>query len=106
MQIFALEALLEASEPVDRSPASKTPSFCRTRRYAVHRQDSLSDWTYFENLLEKPDAEYEIAYCLFDVERLGTVKYDDVRRVYEPNKRPDSIPFDWDCKNQSLPEHN
>ena len=59
---------------------------------------TLSDWTYFENLLEKPDAEYEIAFRLFDVERLGTVKYDDFRRLYELNKGPDSIPFDWDCE--------
>ncbi|KAK0639029.1 mitochondrial carrier domain-containing protein [Cercophora newfieldiana] len=59
---------------------------------------TLGDWAYFENLLSKPDAEYEIAFRLFDVERLGTVKYDDFRRLYELNKGPDSIPFDWDCE--------
>ncbi|KAK0614289.1 mitochondrial carrier domain-containing protein [Immersiella caudata] len=59
---------------------------------------TLGDWGYFENLLSKPDAEYEIAFRLFDVERLGTVKYDDFRRLYEVNKGPDSIPFDWDCE--------
>ena len=32
------------------------------------------------------------------MERLGTVKYDDFRRLYEMNKGPDSIPFDWDCE--------
>lgn len=59
---------------------------------------TLGDWAYFENLLSKADAEYEIAFRLFDVERLGTVKYDDFRRLYELNKGPDSIPFDWDCE--------
>lgn len=59
---------------------------------------TLSDWAYFENILTKPDAEYEIAFRLFDVERLGTVKYEDFRRLYELNKGPDSIPFDWDCE--------
>ena len=59
---------------------------------------TLSDWTYFESLLSKPDAEYEIAFRLFDVDRLGTVKYEDFRRLYELNKSPDSIPFDWDCE--------
>ncbi|KAK4452466.1 calcium-binding mitochondrial carrier protein [Podospora aff. communis PSN243] len=59
---------------------------------------TLGDWGYFENLLSKPDAEYEIAFRLFDVERLGTVKYDDFRRLYELNKGPESIPFDWDCE--------
>ncbi|KAL2160622.1 hypothetical protein VTH06DRAFT_1310 [Thermothelomyces fergusii] len=59
---------------------------------------SLADYGFFENLLSKPDAEYEIAFRLFDVERLGTVKYEDFRRLYELNKGPDSIPFDWDCE--------
>lgn len=59
---------------------------------------TMSDWAYFENLLNKPDAEYDIAFRLFDVERLGTVKYEDFRRLYELNKGPDSIPFDWDCE--------
>jgi len=59
---------------------------------------TLADYAYFENILNKPDAEYEIAFRLFDVERLGTVKYDDFRRLYELNKGPDSIPFDWDCE--------
>ncbi|KAJ4306264.1 mitochondrial aspartate-glutamate transporter agc1 [Collariella sp. IMI 366227] len=59
---------------------------------------TLADWAYFENILAKPDAEYEIAFRLFDVDRLGTVKYEDFRRLYELNKGPDSIPFDWDCE--------
>ncbi|KAK0670796.1 mitochondrial carrier domain-containing protein [Cercophora samala] len=58
---------------------------------------TLADWGYFENLLTKPDAEYEIAFRLFDIERLGRVKYEDFRKLYELNKGPDSIPFDWDC---------
>ncbi|KAI7783804.1 calcium-binding mitochondrial carrier protein aralar1 [Diaporthe eres] len=59
---------------------------------------TMPDWAYFENLLNKPDAEYEIAFRFFDVERLGTVKYEDFRRLYELNNGPDSIPFDWDCE--------
>lgn len=35
---------------------------------------------------------------MFDVERLGKVKYDDFRKLYELNKGPDSIPFDWNCE--------
>ncbi len=63
---------------------------------------SLSDWGYFENILAKPDAEYEIAFRLFDVDRLGTVKYDDFRKLYELNKGPTSIPFNWDCERAKL----
>lgn len=52
----------------------------------------------FENLLMKPDAEYEIAFRLFDVGRTGTVKSEDFRKLYELNKGPDSLPFNWDCE--------
>ncbi|XMA20389.1 hypothetical protein WAI453_013180 [Rhynchosporium graminicola] len=63
---------------------------------------NLLDWGTFENLLSKPDAEYEIAFRLFDVDQSGTVKYDDLKKLYEMNKGPDSIPFDWSCEWASL----
>ncbi|KAH6987414.1 mitochondrial carrier domain-containing protein [Ilyonectria sp. MPI-CAGE-AT-0026] len=59
---------------------------------------SLNDWGIFENLLSKPDAEYEIAFRLFDVERTGRIQYDDFRTLYELNKGPDNIPFDWESE--------
>ncbi|KAK9420266.1 putative EF-hand domain-containing protein [Seiridium unicorne] len=59
---------------------------------------NLSDWAAFNNLLFKADAEYEIAFRLFDVDRTGSVTYDNFRRLYELNKGPDSIPFDWECQ--------
>lgn len=46
----------------------------------------------------KPDAEYEIAFRLFDVDRTGTVSYEDFRSLYELNKGVASIPFDWECE--------
>ncbi|CAG8952676.1 hypothetical protein HYFRA_00008918, partial [Hymenoscyphus fraxineus] len=63
---------------------------------------NLMDWGTFENLLAKPDAEYEIAFRLFDIERTGTVKYEHLKKLYQANKGPDSIPFDWDCEWASL----
>lgn len=59
---------------------------------------TLPDWVVFENLLTKPDSEYEIAFRLFDVGGTGNVKYDDFRKLYELNKGADTIPFDWDCE--------
>ncbi|KAI9798340.1 MAG: mitochondrial aspartate-glutamate transporter agc1 [Candelina submexicana] len=59
---------------------------------------NLQDWGTFENLLAKPDAEYEIAFRLFDVNGTGTVKYDDFQKLYNLNKGSDSIPFDWNCE--------
>ncbi|KAJ5099302.1 hypothetical protein N7532_006303 [Penicillium argentinense] len=63
---------------------------------------SLSDWATFENLLAKPDAEYEIAFRLFDLEGNGTVKFDTVQALYNQSKTPDSIPFDWNSEWASL----
>lgn len=63
---------------------------------------NLFDWGTFENLLAKPDAEYEIAFRLFDMDNSGTVKYENLKKLYEMNKSPESIPFDWDCEWASL----
>ncbi|KAI8625130.1 mitochondrial carrier domain-containing protein [Xylariaceae sp. FL1651] len=61
-------------------------------------QVTMGDWATFLNLLNKADAEYEIAFRLFDLDRNGTVKYEDFRKLYELNKGEGSIPFDWDCE--------
>ncbi|KAJ5906327.1 uncharacterized protein N7473_003243 [Penicillium subrubescens] len=63
---------------------------------------SLADWATFENLLAKPDAEYEIAFRLFDLEGSGTVKWETVKGMYNQNKSADSIPFDWNSEWASL----
>lgn len=63
---------------------------------------NLSDWATFENLLAKPDAEYEIAFRLFDTDGSGTVKFDTVKGLYASTKGPDSIPFDWNSEWASL----
>ena len=62
----------------------------------------LHDWGTFENLLAKPDAEYDIAFRLFDVEGTGTIKYENFQKLYNLNKGEDSIPFDWNCEWASL----
>jgi len=49
-------------------------------------------------LLAKPDAEYEIAFRLFDVENTGFVNFEDLKKLYALNKGPESIPFDWNCE--------
>lgn len=45
--------------------------------------------------MAKPDAEYEIAFRLFDVDGTGVIKYENFQKLYAQNKNPDSIPFDW-----------
>ncbi|BCR91022.1 citrin [Aspergillus chevalieri] len=63
---------------------------------------TLADWATFENLLAKPDAEYEIAFRLFDVERTGTVKWENVESLFSQMKSQESIPFDWNSAWASL----
>src|SRR5271169_7151195 len=49
----------------------------RRRRGTVNFQD----WMAFENLLAKPDAEYDIAFRLFDTDGTGSVSYDMFQKV-------------------------
>ena len=62
----------------------------------------MQDWGIFENLLAKPDAEYEIAFRLFDEKGTGMIKYDDFQRLYNQNKGAETIPFDWNSEWASL----
>jgi solute carrier family 25 (mitochondrial aspartate/glutamate transporter), member 12/13 len=63
----------------------------RRRRGIVNYQD----WTAFENLLAKPDAEYDIAFRLFDTEGSGSVSYDIFQKLF--SGKQDGIPFNWNC---------
>ncbi|KAI9741023.1 MAG: mitochondrial aspartate-glutamate transporter agc1 [Cirrosporium novae-zelandiae] len=63
---------------------------------------NIHDWACFENLLAKPDAEYEIAFRLFDVDGTGTVSFENFQKLYDLNKSSDGIPFDWNCEWASL----
>ena len=59
---------------------------------------SLSDWYAFEQLLDKPDAEYEIAFRLFDREGRGEVDFNEFVERYRASKSADALPFDWNSK--------
>jgi solute carrier family 25 (mitochondrial aspartate/glutamate transporter), member 12/13 len=63
----------------------------RRRRGSVNVQD----WMAFENLLGKPDAEYDIAFRLFDAEGTGSVSYDTFQKIF--SERESGIPFNWNC---------
>ena len=65
-------------------------------------QVTISDWSNFDNLLGKPDAEYEIAFRLFDENGTGSIKFDHFQKLYSQNKGSESIPFDWNCEWASL----
>jgi solute carrier family 25 (mitochondrial aspartate/glutamate transporter), member 12/13 len=43
-----------------------------------------------------------MAFRLFDIEGTGSIKSDVFQKIYEQNKGPDSIPFDWNSEWASL----
>lgn len=58
---------------------------------------SFEDFVIFQNLLSKPDAEYEIAFRLFDVDGTGKITFDQFKNVLSSNMPKDAVPFDFDC---------
>jgi len=65
----------------------------RRRKMQVNHQD----WMAFENLLAKPDAEYDIAFRLFDTEGTGSVNYDKFQKIFSGKEAEGRIPFNWNC---------
>ena len=63
------------------------------RRHA--NRVNVQDWSFFNGLLVKPDAEYEIAFRLFADPVSGHVDFNEFKEVYARNSKT-GIPFDWD----------
>ncbi|KAK7526743.1 calcium-binding mitochondrial carrier protein-like protein Aralar1 [Phyllosticta citricarpa] len=63
---------------------------------------TLQDWSFYNNLISKPDAEYELAFRLFDVEGTGQVSFGKFLEIYNLHKGDDSLPFDWSSEWASL----
>lgn len=57
---------------------------------------TLEDWQVFQNLLARPDSEYQIAFRLFDVDGAdGTISFDDFVRTVDRHRSADQLAFDW-----------
>ncbi|KAF9539415.1 mitochondrial aspartate-glutamate transporter agc1 [Mortierella hygrophila] len=59
---------------------------------------SMSDFTVFENLLTRPDADYEIAFRLFDTAGSGKITREQFKQILSANIGKDAIPFDFECE--------
>ncbi|KAL6705814.1 mitochondrial aspartate-glutamate transporter agc1 [Coniothyrium glycines] len=57
---------------------------------------SLQDWSVFQNLLAKPDAEYEVVFRFFDTKRTGYINFDEFYEIWKAHKTEDSLPFNWE----------
>ncbi|TFK41831.1 mitochondrial carrier domain-containing protein [Crucibulum laeve] len=58
---------------------------------------SWDDFTVFETLLKRPDADYWMAFQYFDVDHSGFITYDEFKTVFSANIGSEAIPFDFDC---------
>lgn len=56
---------------------------------------SWEDFTVFQTLLKRPDADYLIAFRYFDADRSGSIDFDEFKNVFQANVGPDALPFDF-----------
>lgn len=59
---------------------------------------SMDDFVIFGDLVAKPDAEFEIAFKLFDVNGTGKITFDQFKQILSSNLPPDAVPFNFDCE--------
>lgn len=60
---------------------------------------SWEDFTVFETLLKRPDADYQIAFQYFDRDSSGAISFEDFKNVFSAAIGDDAsaIPFDFEC---------
>lgn len=63
---------------------------------------TLDDWSVFNNLLARPDAEYEIPFRLFADNETGLVDFNRFKDEYARNRSPEAVPFNWNSDWASL----
>ncbi|KAF2275048.1 calcium-binding mitochondrial carrier protein-like protein Aralar1 [Westerdykella ornata] len=59
---------------------------------------TMQDWGVFQNLLAKPDAEYEVIFRFFDKNRTGYINFDDFYETWKEHKGEHSLPFNWNSE--------
>ncbi|KAJ4366610.1 mitochondrial aspartate-glutamate transporter agc1 [Ascochyta clinopodiicola] len=59
---------------------------------------NIHDWGVFQNLLAKPDAEYEVIFRFFDKKGTGYINFDEFYDTWKAHKTEDSLPFNWEAE--------
>ncbi|WVO17274.1 hypothetical protein L204_104966 [Cryptococcus depauperatus] len=58
---------------------------------------SFEDFVVFETCKRTPDADYQLAFQVFDVDASGSIEFDEFKHVLSANIAASNIPFDFDC---------
>ncbi|KAL1408030.1 mitochondrial aspartate-glutamate transporter agc1 [Vanrija albida] len=69
-------------------------------RVAANRATNLvsfEDFVVFETLLKRPDADYQLAFSVFDVDDSGAIDFEEFKSVLQENIASSGIPFNFDC---------
>lgn len=100
---------LDADSFIDAIAPSEDFTKIKRAQYAIlfHVADisrrglvSWEDFTVFETVLKRPDADYQIAFQYFDTDSSGTISFDEFKEIFSHAigaGSPDAIPFDFDC---------
>jgi len=59
---------------------------------------TFDEFVAFETLLKQPDAEFRVAFALFDVDGNGELTFDEFKEVFSRNLGPKSLPFDFETR--------
>ncbi|TXT09606.1 uncharacterized protein COLE_03540 [Cutaneotrichosporon oleaginosum] len=58
---------------------------------------SFNDFVLFETRECGPDADYQLAFSVFDADASGTIDYEEFKNVMGNNIKDSGIPFNFDC---------
>lgn len=56
---------------------------------------NLQQWANFQSIINAPDAEYRVAFMLFDVNHDGTVSFEEFKKTFEEGRSKDALPFNF-----------
>jgi solute carrier family 25 aspartate/glutamate transporter 12/13 len=57
---------------------------------------TADDYVAFQRLLKEPDAEFRVAFSVFDLDGNGSLGLDEFKKVFSESLGPRSLPFNFD----------
>jgi len=97
---LTVESFIDAVAPADAEDFSKIGRNSYGVLFDVadrnHKgQVNLRDWLWFDSLLDRPDAEFQVAYRLFDRGGSGYIDFPEFVRIYDEYRNKSTPQFDW-----------